>query len=179
MSWHCLVVGADGPVLTDPAETLGPYQKLRQLEKSCGTSKNSCGTRKIVAGYFLPTLTAIHFDRHSQAPRHRCDWRSENMVYRCQQVREFAIVLQIANYLRRPRQRQLSGFGLGDFEVSISEILRIIHFWSGAKHSTSSLSITQRHASADRNLVQNSVRVQANPSGLGPHNYTDVWTESR
>ena len=33
MSWHCLAVGADGPVLTDPAETLGPYQKLRHIEK--------------------------------------------------------------------------------------------------------------------------------------------------
>ena len=49
MSWHCLAAGADGPVLTDPAETLGPCQKLRR----CGASKNSCGTRKIVAGYFL------------------------------------------------------------------------------------------------------------------------------
>ena len=33
MSWHCLVAAADGPVLTDPAETLGPCQKLRRLEK--------------------------------------------------------------------------------------------------------------------------------------------------
>jgi len=33
MSWHCLAAGADGPVLTDPAETLGPCQKLRRLEK--------------------------------------------------------------------------------------------------------------------------------------------------
>ena len=44
-----VAAGADGPVLTDPAETLGPYQKLRGLEKSCGTLRKSCGTSKIVA----------------------------------------------------------------------------------------------------------------------------------
>jgi len=71
MSWHCLAAGADGPVLTDPAETLGPYQKLRRLEKSCGTSKNSCGTRKIVAGYFLPTLTAILISHINHEGSHR------------------------------------------------------------------------------------------------------------
>ena len=44
-----VAAGAHGPVLTDPAETLGPYQKLRRLEKSCGTLRKSCGTSKIVA----------------------------------------------------------------------------------------------------------------------------------
>jgi len=28
-----VAAGADGPVLTDPAETLGPCQKLRHIEK--------------------------------------------------------------------------------------------------------------------------------------------------
>jgi len=49
-----VAAGADGPVLTDLAETLGPCQKLRRLEKKLRDIKNSCGTQKIVAGIFYP-----------------------------------------------------------------------------------------------------------------------------
>jgi len=51
-----LATGADGPVLTGPAEILG---RSWTLPKVAAHVKNSCGTRKIVAAYFLPTLTAI------------------------------------------------------------------------------------------------------------------------
>jgi len=82
-------------------------------------------------------------------------WRGENEVYRCQQVREFAMVLQTADY-----QRQLSGIGVR-CERSNRE-----HYCDVGLSKSQSAEVSQRSYCRSRELAES---VKISISGPGPN----------